>query len=143
MSVFRDFVISFCTISVCLGGLSLLCPDGKLEKTLRYVFGLVFLVCLLNLLPVFKNIEIPTIQNETAQLASENELNLHYMELVLRTALTKNGIEFEEITVCTDIPAEDGIEMYKVLVKTSESKEKILEVLGETGANCEIEVQNE
>ncbi len=143
MNLFRDFVVSFCTVTVCLGALFLLCPSGKTEKAVRYLLGLATLVCVLGCLPFLKNMKLPQISAQTETSLKDSETSLWYMKLVFETALRNNHIEFEEITVCTDISSDSGIEMYQVIVKTSASKEKIEEILGGKNENIIIEVPYE
>ena len=44
MNYLTEIVSAFCVVCVFVGSLYMLCPDGKLSKSIKYVLSLVFLV---------------------------------------------------------------------------------------------------
>lgn len=143
MSAFRDFAVSFCTVGIGLGAFILLCPAGKFEKTVRYVLGVVFLICVLSFVPILKSVSMPKISASSNLFAFSESLSVTAFRLTLETALKENQINFKDLTVCTDISENGSIVIYKVVIKTEEPQEKILDILGNSVGNCEVEVQHE
>ncbi len=135
------FVTAFCSVCVMSAGLSLLCPSSKLEKSVKYVFSLVFLVCLLSALPGLKNIKIeyPKANFSVADSNISSATAQWNFEYLLRA----NNIEFSKIEVCTDKNAEGGIIINKVIIYSSESAENIRELLGGEDIGYAVEIIGE
>ena len=118
--------------------LHLLCPSGTLEKALKYLFGLIFLLCIIGCLPTVRNIskKATVSQSQSAQYTSDIQLT----ELAFKLALKNSDIQFSKITVCTDKNEDGGIIITKVIVHSSHSPEAIRQALGGDEAEYAIEV---
>ncbi|MBR7071733.1 MAG: hypothetical protein IKI29_06205 [Clostridia bacterium] len=143
MNAFRDFVISFCTVSVVFGGLFLLCPSGKMKQSVRYVFGVLFLVSVLSAVPVISNIAVSSKDFQAERMYETQSSSETVLALTIKTALRQNGITWKNLQIFTDKTADGRIEIYKVLIYTATPGEKIKEILGVISEQCEIEVRNE
>ncbi len=136
MGNFSAFLISFCTSVILLGFLYMLCPSGNISKTVKYVFCLCFVCCILSsiaFIPKGFSIEFETHEN-TAQ-AYNGE---YAVEAVFREALKSNDINFKKIEIDVNKSESDGITINKVIVYTTETKEKIEQIIGSDSYAVEV-----
>ena len=143
MKIFSQLIVAFCASSVFIGALYLLCPNGVMSKSVKYILGLTFLLSVIAVAGVtvktdgfeFKEFEFPSQNTETAQIETARQ--------VYSYALAKEGINFEKIELCTN-KAEDGsIIINKIIIYSDSEREKIIEALGEAAQNFEVEIINE
>ncbi len=140
MSAIVSFVSAFCVGCVTLGGLYLLCPKGAFEKSVKYVFCLCLLCCVIACFSGIGNISFK-ISTEEAQSISAGAA-AEAARMVFKRALEKSDINFSKITVLTDKDDDGSIIIIKVTVVTSEPYEKIKSVISGDGS-YEVEVINE
>lgn len=138
MTALRSFAAAFCTVCVVTGGLVLLCPTDRLGKAVRYVFGLMFLLCVLTVIPGLKQSALLTDSTAPPQLSQTETPDLARQTFAL--ALREAGIEFSQILVSTDNSASDSISITKVTVYTAADASAVRELLGGDGAPYEIEI---
>lgn len=143
MNIITSLLTAFCASAVFIGALYMICPDGAMNKTVKFVLGLVFLLSVIaasgiTLSQADISFEIP--KQEAADTAA---LDTAAAEYVYSYALKNSGIDFSEITVCTDKSADGSIYISKVIIKSEENREKILSALGEAAKNIEVEIKNE
>lgn len=141
MSALGSFVTAFCSVCVMVAGLHMLCPSGSLEKAVKYIFSLVFLLCVVSAFPGLDSFE-PRLDISETEIISES-MDTSAAEWAFRLALQDAGIKFSKITVCTDNSATDGIIINKVVVYSSEPAENIREILGGDDAEYAVEVVRE
>lgn len=143
MSYITNLLTAFCAACVIIGALYMLCPDGALSKPVKYLLGLVFLLSIIaasgirvaktdSVFPPFE----PT-HPDSALLDSASA------EFAYGICLEKAGIDFSEITVCTDKSDNGSIIISKVIIRSECKREEILAALGEAAENIEVEVINE
>ena len=140
MSTILSFIASFSVISVTLGALYMLCPEGTLQKSVKYVFVLLLLCSMIALITGMKKVSFDfhmpqyRYQPENAQAIG--------IKLNFERALKNEGIEFSKITVCTDKSKDGSIIISEVIVYSSETEEKILNTIGNP-KEYEVTVINE
>lgn len=114
MNTVIEIIKSICVGSVVVGAVWLILPSGNLNKTMRYVLGLVFLLILIT--PIVKKlpgIEFADVSVE-AYAPQSDDLNdtvtNQVMEMAKATAkrmvvdvLTAHGVSYREISVEMDI----------------------------------------
>lgn len=141
MSGINAFITSFCTSCILLGFLYLLCPAGNMSSSVKYIFCLCFVCCVVsNVIAIPKpdftvfdknrNIEILTEQN-TAVTA----------QTVFAEALLSENVKFRKITVNTNKLNDGSIIINKVTVYTDEPPQRVIEVIGSN--DYEVDVINE
>lgn len=143
MNYIGSFIIAFCAASVIIGALYMLCPDGAMAKSVKYLLSLVFLIIIIsaagiNLRKADINIDfsaLPNTDSTTLQTASA--------EYVYSYTLKSAGIEFKEIKIFTDKAEDESISINKVIIYSECERETVLEALGEAAKNIEVEVINE
>ncbi|MBR4072354.1 MAG: hypothetical protein IKK24_00300 [Clostridia bacterium] len=140
MKGLSEFVIAFCTVSIVIGGLYMLKPDSATEKSVKYVFSLIFICVIASALINIKfgSLEIP----DNSSVATDTEISLAEMSLRLtfEEVLRNADINFSKISVYTDKKADGSIIINKVTVFSDDSVEKIVQLLGGNTAEYEIEV---
>ena len=143
MGFIYSVITALCAACVFIGMLYILCPDGAVSKSVKYILSLVFLVSVTAAagavvpkgeisLPVSSNINVDT-QNLDAANA----------ELFYSCLLSLSGIDFTKISVCTDKCEDGSISISKVLIYSNENREEILECLNGAAENTEVEIINE
>ncbi len=141
MGMFNSFIISFCTASILLGFLYMLCPSGNMNASVKFIFCLCFVCCTMGSVvsipsPNFsffdnqQKIEILTEQN-TATVAQS----------IFCEALRRDNINFRKIVVDTNKLADGSIVISKITVYTHESPQRVIDVLHSDG--YEVVVINE
>lgn len=143
MSYLTEIVAAFCVVCVFIGALFMLCPEGKLSKSVKYVLSLVFLVSVMSVAGMGRGkINFDFNFNQPVNLQTEQIDNLN-LRLGVEELLRKNGINFEEIEVFTDKLENGGISINKVIIRSDCEKEKIFAALADIKDLIEVEVIDE
>ena len=142
MNSLNSILISFCVSCILMGTLYIICPEGKLSKPLQYIFGLLFVVTVISAakLPFIGNINFtPT------EISTENyeEMEISSAKYVFSYVLTKSGINFKEISLCTDNLPDGSIVISKLIIYSDCAEKKIRGALGAAAKNIEVENINE
>ncbi len=141
MKAIASFITAFCIGCVTLGGLYMLCPEGKFQKAVKYTFSLCFLCLLISSFGSIGNL------NFEINFKGENEFisagaAAESARIVFERALINSKINFRKITVLTDKKDDGSIFISKVTVVSSENRDKILSIISADGS-FEVEVINE
>lgn len=139
MNALGNFAVSFCISCTVIGGLYMLCPKGAAEKAVKYIFSLIFLICIISSVPVLKKINADIILSEN-ELQISDEMRETAARLTVEAALRNAGIEFNEITLYTDKSENGSIKITKVRVVSSAPYEKIQEALGGEDTAYSVEI---
>lgn len=143
MSYLTEIVAAFCVVCVFIGALFMLCPEGKLSKSVKYVLSLVFLVSVMSVAGMGRGkINFDFNFNQPVNLQTEQIDNLN-LRLGVEELLRKNEINFEEIEVFTDKLENGGISINKVIIRSDCEKEKIFAALADIKDLIEVEVIDE
>lgn len=140
MSGFSSFLISLCAACVFIGALHMICPDGVMADSVKYLLSVVFLVSVLSVsaLPLGHFSPEPFHVQENAE--SETDLTVAAAKYVYTAALQNAGINFREITVCTDKSEDGSIIISKLIIRSDCEETKIKDALGAAAEHFEIEV---
>ena len=118
-------------------------PNGVMSNSVKYILGLCFIITLIGGTGIKIKKEDMNFPSKSETVIDNTALQTANAEFVYSYALKSAGVEFSEITVCTD-KAEDGsIIITKVIIKSDCEKEKILSVLKEPSQVYEVEIINE
>lgn len=143
MNYLSSVISAFCASCVFIGALYMICPEGNLSKSVKYVLSLAFLVSVLAAAGLgVKNIDFELEFNEQAGVSSQELENLN-IKLIFEETLRQKDIPFKEITVFTDKPESDRISINKVIIRSDCEKEKILDALSGIAESLEVEVVDE
>lgn len=143
MNFLSVFAISFCASSVFIGALYMICPDGAINRSVKYIFACVFILMVVSsAIPLSKGIEFDFegFETDSIETDSMDEQTIWYTYAI---ALEKAGIDFEEIEVCTDKSEKDDIYISKVIIYSECEKSFIEKALGVEYSNIEVEIINE
>jgi len=140
MKGLMSFITAFCSCAVLLGGLYLLKPSSVTEKSVKYLFSLIFICCIVSSFALIRFDSIDYGHYVTAQSSNEEVLSRQAAELTFSKALENQKINFSKITVCTDKSEDGSIIINKVIVFSSDLPDRIYEALGGKTAEYEIEV---
>lgn len=143
MNILASLLAAFCASAVFIGALYMICPEGAMKNSVKYILGLVFLISVIAASGItvkksdldFDMIEAPAV--------SAKDLDIASAKYVYSFALKENDIDFSEITVCTDKYEDGSIYISKVIIKSDENREKILSALAEAAKNIEVVIENE
>ena len=143
MSWFKSFITAFCTAGICFGALFIICPSGKMERSVKYVLSLCFLVIIIAVAGVgIKNADFDFDYSFESALENQN-LKDDIAVSVFETALENAGINFKEIFIFTDNDSNVGISCNKIKIITDCSTERVVSALGGEIDGFEVEVVNE
>ncbi len=143
MNFFSQTVTAFCASCIFIGALYIVCPDGAISKSVKYLLGLVFLISVIAAAGVTVNkadfnFDIPEVSQ-----TDDYELEIASAKYVYEFLLKKAGINFKEITVCTDKDENGSILINKIVICSDCESERIKQALGEAAQNYEVEIINE
>ena len=129
MSGFSSFILAFCTMCVVMGGLYMLCPSGNMSRSVKFALSLSFVCCMLS---GIIGLDLPEIEDSSLQTQSETseEMSAAAARMIFEDALTRGGINFSKITVCTDKLSDGSISISEVVVYSPDSAQKIEELIG-------------
>ncbi len=143
MSGFSSFLTSLCAACVFIGVMHLICPDGAMGKPVKYILSLVFLVTVVSSVGIFAGGFEPGVSFDAAYAVSDEDLRAAAARYVYEAALNSSGINFTEITVCTDKNDDGSIIISKVIIYSDCEETRIREALGAAAENLEVEIVNE
>lgn len=124
------FMISFCSSCILLGFLYMLCPEGSINSSVKYVFCLCFLCCVLSGITSLPKIDLTQFKTASdAQIITEQSAAAT-AQTVFARALIDQNINFTKITVDTNKLQNGSITISKVTVYTAASAEQINAAIG-------------
>lgn len=130
MKVFNEFVIVFCTSCIFLGFLYMLCPDGNISPSVKYIFCLCFLCCVLSSVANFKKIDFGDFASEIETDYLTEQSAAVTAQSVFETALSSQNINFTKISVDTNKLSDGSIIISKVTVYSDCEPEEIIKAIG-------------
>ncbi len=139
MSELGKFAAAFCSVSIIMGFIYMLCPKGNIERAVRYILSLITVVVIAAALPIIGNIAADIEIKSNFSLTAE-ELEIEALRLVFERALKNNGIEFSEIELYTDNSENGGIRINRVVVFSSGDSEEIRRILEDEKGEYTVEV---
>lgn len=143
MNFIVSFLTSFCVACIFIGSLYIICPEGNLAKSVKYLLSLLFIVIVISCGRLtFKESDFTLPYTETQAINTE-ELEISSAKYVYSYILKANDINFNKITVCTDKLTDGSIVISKVIIYTDCEKTKVLNALGEFAKTREVEIINE
>ncbi len=142
MNWFYGIVTAFCTAGVCFGALYIICPKGKMERSVKYTVSLCFLTVVIALAGVQVKKADFDFNIDGSAAANTQELQIRSAEYTFSLALTNAGIDFSKIEVLADNSENGSISISKVIVYSAAGRQKILNAIGK-GTEYEVEVRNE
>ena len=143
MNWFNSLITAFCAAGICFGALFIISPTGKMERSVKYILSLCFLIIVITISGVKIKMSDFDINFNTVSSVDTDELQNSATEYTIALALQKAGIDFREIYVSKDILETDGISCTKVKIYTDCDRQKIVNILGEETENFKVEVINE
>ena len=141
MSAIKGFIISFCSSSIVLGFLFMLCPSGSISKSVKYIFCLCLICSVVASASVLKEPDFYFFNKDShGEVLTEKNVAIT-AQMIFSEALTKQNINFRKITVDTNKLADGSITIDKVVVYTNESLITITQLIG--SESYEVIVINE
>ena len=143
MNFLASFISTFCAASVFIGLLYLLCPDGSMEKSVKYILTLVFILTVISAAAITNKgervgkIEYSSIKTDTSALDTETA------RFIIGRALDNAKIEYREITVCTNKTESGSISISKVIIRSERTETEILTALSGLEESIEVVVKND
>lgn len=135
------FMICFCSSCILLGFLYMLCPSGSMENSVKYVFCLCFLCCVVSCVTNLKSIDFSIFESASdTEIITEQSASVTAQK-VFTQALVDQNINFKKITVDTNKLSDGSITISKVTVYTDASAEQIIKAIGSD--SYEVDVVNE
>ncbi len=139
MNGISSFIISVSAASVLLAAVYILCPEGTLKAPLKYTFSLAFLCCICALSSIGQSIDVDfSLKSAQTPDKAHAESVAHS---IFVSALREENVEFKKIEVLSDKLGDGSISISKVTVYSSESPQKITDVIGSDA--YEVVVKNE
>lgn len=143
MSYFTSFITSLCAACIMIGALHMICPDGAMGKSVKYILSLIFIVSVIAAASFnIQNFDWNT-DYAVPEIQSDESLQSASARYVYSAALKSAGINFREITVCTDKSESGSIIISKVIIYSDCDAAKIRVALGAVAENLEVEIINE
>ena len=140
MNSITSFIVSFCGSCILLGFLYMLCPAGSINKSVRCVFCLCFICCIIG---VATNISVDFSwfdDTKTDTILTEQNVGVT-AQMVFGEALKAKNINFRKIVIDTNKLSDGSIVINRVTVYTSETLQKVLDAIGSD--SYEVTVVNE
>ncbi len=142
MNFISAFLTPFCVAAVFIGALFMLCPEGAMNKPLKYIISLCFLITVISAAGItVKNSDFKI--DFTPDNLDSTELDLKNAEFVYTYALQKAGVELNGIEIFTNKNETGSISINKVIIYSNSEPQKINEALGQISKNIEVVVINE
>lgn len=129
MNGINSFIISFCGSCILLGFLYMLCPSGSMSASVKYIFCLCFVCCVIGAafsikLPDFSQFDkvgdVEILSEQSAAVTAQ---------MVFGEALTQKNINFRKITVDTNKLSDGSIIISRITVYTSEMPQLVTKAI--------------
>ena len=143
MNVIVQILTVFCAASIFIGALYIICPTGEMNKSIKYVLSLAFLLTVVTAAGITIKSNDFDLKIPETDFSQSDKLDVAAAEYVYSYALNAAGINFSKITVCTDNSEDGSIVISKVIICSDCEKTRILQALGEAAMNFEVEIINE
>ncbi|MBE6810286.1 MAG: hypothetical protein E7521_04420 [Ruminococcaceae bacterium] len=129
MNGINSFIIGFSSSCILLGFLYMLCPSGNMSASVKYIFCLCFVCCIVGSALSIKQPDFSMIEKaQNAEIITEQNASVT-AQMIFSEALTQKNINFRKITVDTNKLADGSIVISRITVYTSEPPQKVLEVI--------------
>lgn len=135
------FMICFCSSCIILGFLYMLCPSGSISQSVKYVFCLCFLCCVLSCVTGLPKVDFSAFDTADEYEVVTEQSAAATAQTVFAQALIDAGLNFRKITVDTNKLSNGSITISKVTVFTSATADQINAVIGSD--SYEVSVINE
>ncbi|MGI6280295.1 MAG: hypothetical protein ACOYJS_07040 [Acutalibacteraceae bacterium] len=143
MKWFTSFVTAICASSICLGALYIICPKGKMEKSVKYIFSLCFLLIIIAAAGITVKKADFKFNSSFESTVDAAEIQIAAAKYTYGLALKNAGIDFSQISVYTDNLSDGSISISKVVIYSGCDRQRIIAALGAAAENFEVEVVNE
>lgn len=141
MNTITSFIVSFCGSCILLGFLYMLCPSGSMSASVKYVFCLCFICCVIGSAFSIPNPDFETFDDVKSQdILTEQNVSVT-AQTVFGEALKAENINFRKIEVDTNKLGDGSIVIIRVTVYTDQTAQKILDAIG--SESYEVVVVNE
>ena len=141
MQIFSSFITGFCVSCVLIGALYMLCPSGSMANSVKYVFCLCFVCCVLGVAIAMPKINFSYFEmRENKEILTE-ENTVFYAKEVFSEALFKQNINFRKIDVFTNKNKDGGIIIDRVVVYSNDDETEIKQTID--SEHYEVVVINE
>lgn len=129
MNAFQQAAAGVCFAAVIIGAVYIICPEGAQGRGMKYIAGLIMLICTVNpFLRININTDIETPQNTVTYNASE--MLAAQAEYIIGEALRDGGVSYRLVSVNTDILPSGDIFISSVCITGASDKQKAAELLG-------------
>ncbi len=129
MGEINSFIISFCVSSILLGFLYMLCPGGNMSASVKYIFCLCFVCCVVGTAVSIPSPDFSVFdKNQSAEILTEQNIATT-AQSIFGEALRQENINFRKIAVDTNKLENGSIIISKITVYTTESQQRVSEVL--------------
>ena len=130
MSNLSSFIISFCSSCILLGFLYMLCPSGNMRSSVKYVFCLCFVCCILTGIIGMPKADFHAFNSDSDTEIVTEESAAVTAQMIFTQALSDADINFRKIEVKTNKLTDGSITISRVTVYTNESYENITAIIG-------------
>lgn len=130
MSNLSSFMISFCSSCILLGFLYMLCPDGSMSKSVKYVFCLCFLCCVLSTVIGMPKIDLGDFSQTSKSDTVTEQSAATTAQLIFTEALTRSNINFAKIEIDTNKLSDGSITISRVTVYSTVPADQIIAAIG-------------
>ncbi len=141
MGQLGSFIVSFCTGCILLGFLYMLCPSGNMSAIVKYIFCLCLVCCTVGASVALSDVKPSQFGGFSDAPIVNQQSTAAVAQSIFCEALTKQGINFTKVVVCTNKLDDNSIVISRVTIFSNEDKEKIYAVIGSD--DYEVEVINE
>lgn len=130
MDAIRQAATGISVAAVILGAAYMLCPDGVMNKKMKYIIGLVMLLCTIT---PFINASVNLNPTPSASLQlNADEMLISQTEYIISSTLESEGAVFEKIEISADILEGGNISISSVYIYGARDKEKIKSLIEST-----------
>ena len=143
MTNFQSLACALCAALILIGGLHFLIPGGVMEKSVRTVVGMAFLVSVLAAcIPAFRGVNPEIVFSSPARVDADDMMKTNAV-YVFTQILQSKEIPFSKITVYTDKSEDDGISISKVVIVTDCEEETVRNALDGMDETYEVVICDE
>lgn len=140
METIKEIAATVSVSAVLIGSVYIICPSGQMSRPMKYVAGLIILLCIIT--PFMSaSFNIERTEADINFSISAEQMLIKQTEYVALEVLREHGIEPKKIEVSMDIMDDGGISIYRIhLYGVSDSR--AVGLLNDSINGCEVVIED-
>lgn len=124
------FITSFCVSCIVFGFLFILCPSGSMSSSVKYIFGLCFVCCVIASVATIQKPDFSFFEKSSSKEILTEQNTAVTAQMIFGETLRQQNINFTKVQVKTNKLSDGSIVIEQVTVYSDDDFSKIIQAIG-------------